>query len=186
MAPESTLSPADVATRQLTLLRHAQAESHTGPGADFDRALSLVGRRQCHVVANRLLEHGVLPQVVLCSAATRARQTWKLIASALGEAADDIDVRYLEDLYGADAGEVIELVRGLDDDVSSVLVVGHEPVMSAVAHKLAGPHSQESAALRVRTGISTATLAFLEVHSPWTALKPRAARLTGLATTPKD
>lgn len=171
--------------RRLMLLRHALAEPG-GNGADFDRPLSIVGRRQSTVVGERLLEYDAIPQVVLCSAATRTRQTWQLAAAALGERAEAIEVRYLEELYGADEDEVVEVLRALAPEVTGVLVVGHEPVMSAVARLLAGPRSQEEALVRVRTGISTATVAFLETARAWSALTARSAVLRGLVTAPKD
>lgn len=178
------MTTGEVTTRHLTLMRHAKTEPLGSTGTDFDRSLSLDGRRQASAVAERLREHGALPDLVLCSAAVRARQTWQLIAAALGAQAHSIEVRSLEELYGADTGEILDLVRTLDDSVASVLVVGHEPVISALAHLLAGANSQEAATFRVRTGMSTATLAFLEVRGPWSGLRSRSAVLTGLATTP--
>ncbi|TDE90310.1 histidine phosphatase family protein [Occultella glacieicola] len=168
--------------RHLILLRHAQAEQSAT--TDYDRVLTVTGRAQATVVGQRILERDVVPDLVLCSAAVRAKQTWQLAATALGDAADAVTVTYSEDLYSADVDEVLDLLRAVSPEVGRVLVVGHEPVLSGTAHRLAGPKSQESAALRVRTGISTATAAFLEFRAPWSTLTDRAAVLTGLSTAP--
>lgn len=174
------MSDLEAETKRLTLLRHAQAEHHATH--DVDRALTLDGRGHAQAIGQRLHENGILPQLVLCSTATRARQTWELAANAYGQEAETIAVQYLDLLYGADVEEVLGLLQGLNDEVSDVLVVGHEPVTSAVAHHLAGPSSQEEAALRVRTGMSTATAALLSYRGPWQRLDRHGAVLTALAT----
>src|SRR5690625_6692090 len=69
----------------LVLLRHAKAEPHGSGGADFDRPLSLRGRHQAGGLGGLLTAHDAVPQVVLCSAAVRAAQTWQLAAVGLPE-----------------------------------------------------------------------------------------------------
>lgn len=174
------MSDLEAPTKRLTLLRHAQAGHHATH--DVDRTLTPDGRADARAIGERLQEGGIVPQLVLCSSAARARQTWEQAANAYGDATEAIDTQYLDLLYGADPEEVLDLLRGLSEDVSEVLVVGHEPVTSAVAHHLAGPSSQEAAALRVRTGMSTATAALLSYHGPWQRLDRHSAVLTALAT----
>src|SRR5690625_4581183 len=67
----------------LVLLRHAKAEA-AGP-SDFERKLSAPGRSQARRVAAHLVAAGLAPDVVLCSAALRARQTWEQVAAGLTE-----------------------------------------------------------------------------------------------------
>ena len=174
------MSDIEVPTKRLTLLRHAQADQNALH--DVDRTLTLAGRGDARVIGERLHEAGVAPQLVLCSSATRAQQTWQLVANAYGATAEAIEVQYLELLYGADLEEMLELLQGLGEETTDVLVVGHEPVSSAVAHHLAGPSSQEAAALRVRTGLSTATAALFSYRGPWQRLDRHSAVLTALAT----
>lgn len=174
------MSDLEAPTKRLTLLRHAQAEHHATH--DVDRALTLDGRADARAIGQRLQESGITPQLVLCSTAIRARQTWELAANAYGEVAEAIDTQYLDLLYGADLEEILDVLHGVSEEVSDVLVVGHEPVTSAVAHYLAGPSSQEAAALRVRTGMSTATAALLSYRGPWPRLDRHGAVLTALAT----
>ena len=174
------MSELEAETKRLTLLRHAQAEHHATH--DVDRTLTVGGRADAHAIGERLRESAIVPQLVLCSSAARARQTWELAANAYGDGAEAIEVQYLDLLYGADLEEVLDLLHGVGEEVSEVLVVGHEPVTSAVAHYLAGPSSQEAAALRVRTGMSTATAALLSYRGPWARLDRHGAVLTALAT----
>ena len=90
---------------------------------------------------------GTLPAVdaVLCSTATRTRET-------LARTGIDAPVRYVERLYDATAGTVIDEINGVSDDVSVLLVVGHEPTMTEVALGLANPDTTNAdAAERIST-----------------------------------
>lgn len=168
----------------LTLLRHAQAEPHAPTGQDEDRALSLPGRTQAKGLGALLASRDAIPDLVLCSAANRAVKTWKLTATGLGESGADvsgIEVRRLSEIYGADPGELLDLVRAVPTTASSVLVVSHEPVISHVARILAGPGSDEAGMARIRTGMSTAMLAFLRTSGSWADLARGGAVLTALA-----
>jgi phosphohistidine phosphatase len=172
-----------VTERHLVLLRHAQA-AHPDGARDVDRPLTDVGRRQCATVAEHLHEHGPLPQLVLCSAAARTRETWELVAAGLPDA--NPEVRHLDELYETRPTDLVALLAALPDDVTSVLVVGHEPVMSGTAAVLAGPGSDDAAVARVRVGVPTASLAFLDTSRAWADLEPGTAELTEIATAPKN
>ncbi|HLR28590.1 MAG TPA: histidine phosphatase family protein [Ruania sp.] len=166
--------------KRLTLVRHAQADHNALH--DVDRALTGSGRMDAVHIGKRLEQTGVRPTLVLCSSATRARQTWEQMARAYDSGAEGIQVQFLDLLYGADVQEVLELLQGIDEATQDLLVIGHEPVTSAVTHYLAGPASQDAAALRVRSGMSTATAALLSYQGPWQRLDRHGAVLTGLAT----
>ena len=166
----------DSGTRRLVLLRHAKAE-HPDLIADIQRPLSLVGRRQSAGVGTGLAAADLVPDLVLCSASVRTRQTWELARSTLGA---DPEVRYLEDLYYSGSHALMDLVRAVPDDVRTLLVVGHEPTMSQAAVLLAGPESDPETLARVRVGVPTASWSLLEV-SAWDALAPGTAALRRLA-----
>ena len=73
-----------IAAKQLFLLRHAKS-SHDDPDlADHDRRLAPRGRRAAAAMASHMQERELEPALVLCSSATRARQTLDPIAAALG------------------------------------------------------------------------------------------------------
>ncbi|EYR63037.1 phosphohistidine phosphatase [Actinotalea ferrariae CF5-4] len=162
------------AARRLVLLRHAKAETPASL-SDEMRPLALRGRRQCADVAAYLRTAGLVPDAVLVSSALRTRQTWELVCSALG---DDVpaQVEVTDRLYLAGVRELLELVRQVDAGVGTLLVVGHEPTVSATASGLAGQGEPEHLA-QVRTGLSTAAAAVLETDVPWADLGAGGARL---------
>ncbi|NUU19859.1 histidine phosphatase family protein [Cellulomonas humilata] len=165
----------DSGTRRLLLLRHAKAE-HPDLIADIQRPLSLHGRRQSTHVGEGLAADDLVPDLVLCSASVRTRQTWDLARASLGA---DPDVRFLDELYYAGSRALIDLVRAVPADVRTLLVVGHEPTMSQSAVALAGPDSDPATLARVRVGVPTASWSLLEVDG-WDALGSGSATLRRL------
>lgn len=164
--------------RRLVLLRHAKAEASAGP--DHVRPLALAGRRQASAVGAQLLAEGLVPDHVLCSTSLRTRQTWDLLRAALGPAAEQVSVDVREEVYDAGVPELIALLQQVRPEVATVLVVGHEPTMSAAAARLAGRTSAPQVLDRVRLGVPTAAWSLLEPSGDWQTLAAGSARLTTL------
>ncbi len=160
-------------THRLVLLRHAKAE-HGLSLPDRDRPLALRGRRQSAQVGTDLVAAGVVPDLVLCSSALRTRQTWDLLHATLHA---DPELVVSDDLYGAGVDDVLDAVRTVDEATGTVLVVGHEPVMSATAAALAGLGSDEATYARVRAGVPTGAWTLLTPTGSWSQLARGGARL---------
>jgi phosphohistidine phosphatase len=159
--------------RRLVLLRHAKAEP-SGDLPDVLRPLSLDGRRQCGDVGRQLAATGILPERVLVSSAVRTRQTWELVRAAIGDVPAP-DVVISDELYDAGPQELLAMVRRTDERMAGLLVVGHEPTMSATAAMLANPSipvPQTTSLAR----LPTAGYAVLEV-STWAEVEPATLRL---------
>jgi phosphohistidine phosphatase len=154
-----------MSVRRLVLLRHAKAERDQNIPSDDLRPLAPKGRVQASGVGKAFDDAGLTPQVALVSTALRTRQTWDLLARKLDGATPEL--RLEADLYLASVADVLELVRGLDDAVTTVLVVGHEPTMAATAAHLAGPGSDDAALAQVRVGVPTAAWSVLESEDNW-------------------
>jgi phosphohistidine phosphatase len=165
------------AVRRLVLLRHAKAEPG-GTVPDVLRPLALKGRSQASAVGRSLAAAEVLPEVVLCSDAVRTRQTWDLVRPGLGDVEPEVTVT--ADLYTADVAQVLALVAAVDDRVRTVLVVGHEPIMSSVAEHLAGADSDSAALRQVQVGVPTASYSVVESDVPWDAWGRRTGTLVRL------
>lgn len=166
-------------TRRLVVVRHAKSDQHQPEGVDdHDRPLSDRGRRDAPALGRWLATEIGTPDLVLCSSALRARQTWLLASEVLDEAPT---VSERADLYLASPGTVLAMVRAVPDDVRLLVVVGHEPVQSTLTQALAGPGSSASALTGLAAGFSTGAVAVLEADGPWQALQPHGARLTRFA-----
>lgn len=157
----------------LVLLRHAKAEPENGIG-DAQRPLSSRGRRQAAALGPLLDSHVGTVDVALVSSALRTTETYKLLAASWPEdGAPDADVR--DELYSAGPRDVLAVLAELPPQVERVLVVGHEPTMSSLAHLLNGERT--TLADTVAYGLSTAAAAVLDVPVAWAELDRSTARL---------
>jgi phosphohistidine phosphatase len=103
---------------------------------DVDRPLNKRGKRDAPEMGRRLATQAIMPEMIVSSPARRARKTAGQLAKALGLSKKNIIVH--EGIYGASVDEFLEIIQGLDDDVSSVIIVGHNPETTVVANILGG------------------------------------------------
>lgn len=116
---------------QLSLARHAKSDWADASLDDHDRPLNARGERDAPDVARRVMRSGVRPEVVLSSTAVRARATAEHFADVFGA-----ELRELAELYLAEPEALLRAAR--DSGVDEVLVVAHDPGMSALVSALAG------------------------------------------------
>ena len=116
-------------SRRLVLLRHAKSDWPVGV-PDHQRPLAERGRRQAPLAGRWLAERNLVPDLALVSSAVRTQQTWDLVRAEL-----DADVPALvEDaLYDAGLTSMLDRLHALPDDLSTVLVVGHNPGTESLA-----------------------------------------------------
>jgi phosphohistidine phosphatase len=156
--------------RTLVLLRHAKSAYPDGV-ADHQRPLAARGEREAGLAGDWLRAHLPAIDVVLCSTATRTRET-------LARTGIDAPVRYVERFYDATAGTVIDEINCVSDDALVLLVIGHEPTMTEVALGLANPDTTNAgAAERISTKFPTSAMAVLGVNGSWTDLELGSAQL---------
>jgi phosphohistidine phosphatase len=148
-------------THQLYLLRHADAEGDQFGLGDASRSLSRQGRAQARGLIESLAAAKI--ELVLCSTATRARQTTELLSLRA-------PIKTLPRLYNASARQVLSELCGVDDQIRRVLVVGHAPGLPGLAYSLASDDSDALALARVRPMFPPATLIGLEFRGGWSEL----------------
>lgn len=169
-------------TRQLLLLRHAKS-SWDDPGlTDFDRPLSGRGLKTAPLIGRELARRGWLPDMALVSPALRTRDTWRLVAAQFPA---KVPTEFFRALYDASAGDILDLVRQVDNATATMLVVGHNPGLEAFAHLLSGPASKPSALQMLGDKFPTAALARLVFDGDWAELAADSAGLTHCLR-PKD
>jgi phosphohistidine phosphatase len=161
------------------LLRHAKSDWPDVP--DRDRPLAKRGQRDAPVIGRWLHDHGYQPEIVICSAAIRTRQTWDLVAPELGGSPS---VTFEPRAYAASAITLLYLVRELPAACRAALLIGHNPGVSELASNLleaAGDETPGSPCLR----FPTAAAAILEFDGDWAGLSLAQARLLAY-TSPGD
>ena len=113
--------------RELILLRHAHAEPAAVGQDDKSRGLSATGRAEAQAAGDWLREHGLRPDRVLCSDATRTRET----LAALGDIGAG-EVYEEGSIYDASPGTLASLADA-NRDAECLLLVGHNPGLEQLA-----------------------------------------------------
>lgn len=165
--------------KQLYLVRHAKSSWDDPALADFERPLAARGRRACQGLRETLRPLGIAPALILCSAARRTQETLQRLSSAFSH---DYAVAVEKRLYLASGAKLLERLRRLDDDIPSVMLIGHNPGLQRLALLLAGGGDQELLA-RLKAKFPTAglaELAFAGAH--WRDLAGGKAELVRLLT----
>ncbi len=142
---------------RLWLLRHAKSAWDDPALDDFARGLAPRGRKACRRLARHLAERAVRPDLVLCSPATRTRDTWTRIAKRIGP---EIETRFDQGLYLAEANALLATIRAAPTGCRELLLVGHNPGLEDLAERLAGSAAGE-ALERLRIKYPTGALAEL-------------------------
>ncbi len=122
-------------TRTLVVMRHAHAEPHGE--TDYSRSLSDRGIAQAAVTDVWLLQNDVHVDVAIVSSALRTVMT----CANMSHVTESILV---DDLYNADAVEISRIICATAiehslDDVSTLLVIAHNPGVSDFVSHAAMP-----------------------------------------------
>src|SRR5260370_42359004 len=120
--------------KRLIVQRHAKSDWEAGATSDHERPLNERGRREAPSVGARLVELSAVPELALVSDATRTRETWDRIKGSFARTKMELEPSFY--LAGLDA--VRERVARVDDEIETVLVLGHNPGWEELASALAG------------------------------------------------
>ena len=120
--------------RVLDLLRHGAALP-AGEGGDDARRLSPRGWRDLDRLAIRLAALGWRPTSAFTSPLARARETAAIV---LARTAPDLGAEVMDALSpGADPADVLEALVAVGMGSGHALLVGHQPLLGALAASLA-------------------------------------------------
>ena len=120
--------------KTLLLIRHAKSSRDDIALPDKDRPLDDRGKRDAPKMGERLAKRDVKLDLILSSPARRALTTAQIIARKLDYKLKDIvvDVR----LYAAAVDDLLDVIYGLEDKLERVALFGHNPELTALAHRL--------------------------------------------------
>jgi phosphohistidine phosphatase len=144
--------------KRLYLLRHAKSDWADPDRVDADRPLSPRGRRAAPTLGRYMRREGLIPALVLASTARRTEETWDLLSETLKS---EVPLEASHKLYLASPARLLKTIRGVDDAIPSVVIVGHNPGLQALALELAGS-GEASARTRLVTKYPTGGLAVVD------------------------
>ena len=158
----------------LCLLRHAKSSWEDASIQDFDRPLAPRGEEAAPRMAAYMAAEGIEPKLILCSPATRARQTLALVLPKL---AGDPSVEFEDGLYLASSSSLLARIRKVRANIQDLMLVGHDPGMHGLAVELSGQGRPEDLR-RLASKFPTAGLAVISFRmGQWSQVKPKAGRL---------
>ncbi len=157
--------------KRLLFLRHGKSDWGADYESDHDRPLKKRGIKASRRMGRYVTKAGWEPQLCLTSSAVRARTTVELAHEAGGWSCP---VRVESSIYTTGPAGVLELIRGQDAALDSLMLIGHEPTFSTMVERLSG-----SGPVRM----PTAALALLEFDvADWSKIDVGRARLVSLIT----
>ena len=162
------------------IVRHAKSDWTDLSLSDHDRPLAPRGITALARMRDHLADRAS-PDLVLCSSARRTLDTLEGILPALD---GDVEVRVEDELYGAGVWSLVDRLRRVDDDVTSVMLVGHNPGLHDLAVELAGDGDNDAGATweQLVTKFPTGAIATLSFDVPWDGMGSGSATLDGLFT----
>lgn len=103
--------------------------------SDHERPLNARGLRAAPIMGELLVRESLSPELVLCSDAQRARETWELVheASEL-----ECEVELKSELYLAEPSVYLSLLTQVTTGTKCVMMVGHNPGISTLVSLLTG------------------------------------------------
>lgn len=157
---------------ELLILRHAKAAKESSTHQDKDRLLVARGLEDARQAGRALARFDLIPDLILCSTAARARQTSDALLETLEQT---VDVAWLDSLYLAESRAIRDIVRKTGRG-GRVLVIGHNPGLEDFVAAVCGGKS-----LSVHLPTSALAVVALRV-SEWTELAFGSGQLLGLLT----
>lgn len=119
--------------KTLLLLRHAKSSWKDTGLQDFDRPLNGRGKKAAEMIGRFIRKKRVAPDLLLSSPAVRARETIETVIKAAKLASE---LRYDQRIYEAGPLRLLEVVSQIEDERSTVLLVGHNPGMEELLRLL--------------------------------------------------
>lgn len=154
--------------RRLIVMRHGKSSWTSAASTDHARPLNDRGRRDAPRVAEKLVELGWQPQLILSSDAQRTRDTVELMRPAW---AGDVAVEFLRALYLAGYDALVNVCGIVDDDVVTLLTLGHNPGCEAIVETLTGePITMKTATAALLTGAGARWSDALSSRRQWKTL----------------
>ena len=154
--------------KTLLLMRHAKSSWDTPGLRDFDRPLNGRGLNAAPLMGRYLRAQGIRPDLILSSPANRAQHTAQLVKEAAQFAAP---IHYEAGIYEASIKELLHALFALEEEVKTVLLIGHNPGFNGLLGHLSGVHEP----------LTTASIAHLALNTDtWPAIRAGCGQLIWL------
>lgn len=114
--------------KTLYIVRHAKSSWDFPDLPDIDRPVIERGIFKTKKIVAELNNMNISLDLMISSHAKRANDTAKIIAAGINYSVEKIMVS--KNIYQVDRDEIFKLIFGLNDNLDSLMIVGHNPTMT--------------------------------------------------------
>lgn len=169
--------------KTLALFRHAKSDWSDARARDFDRPLNDRGRRGAIAMGRHVHAAGWRFDRIIASPAVRVTETIEIASTAWGRS---FPVEWDRRIYLASSATLTDLLREIEGDPATVLMVGHNPGLEDLIFDLVPADGSSPLRTEVEAKFPTAAFAVLECAiDRWADIDLNCARLTTLIR-PRD
>lgn len=122
--------------KQLLIARHAEAREAQQQQPDLDRDLTAQGYRMAARAGSYLREQDWHPELIISSAATRAKASAQMMAEQLRYPAHRIQIN--SELYEASLRTFLSIINQQDEQYQRIAMIGHNLTVSYLIEYLTG------------------------------------------------
>lgn len=119
--------------RRLYIIRHAKSSWDYEGLADIHRPLAERGIRNASTMANRLMEMGRIPELLVSSPATRALNTALIMSRIWNLKPEALQIH--EELYDAYLNDMDDILSVVSGEVRDLAIFGHNPTFTLYANR---------------------------------------------------
>ncbi|RUM33641.1 MAG: histidine phosphatase family protein [Desulfobulbus sp.] len=121
--------------KQLLICRHAKSSWKDPKLADIDRPLNKRGKRDAPIMGERLGQSGMVPDLIICSPAKRARKTASGLCRGMQMCSDVIKIK--KAIYDTTINGLLDVISRTSNRYQRLLLVGHNNELTDLVNLLA-------------------------------------------------
>ena len=120
--------------KTLLILRHAKSKPKDPNLSDYDRTLDKLGKDDALRMGNLIRFNDSVPELIISSSAVRAKMTAEIVAEECKYEVGKIVLK--RSLYRAKPEDYMTILGNLQDTITRVLLVGHNPTIEEAIEML--------------------------------------------------
>lgn len=123
----------------LLIMRHAKSSWDNANLTDHQRPLNSRGLRDAPRMGELLVEQDLVPDLIISSTATRARETAEIVSESCGYSDE---IHFTDELYLASPSAITTCLNKLTGDAERVMIIAHNPGLEELVFGLTGEHQR--------------------------------------------
>lgn len=118
--------------KTLVIIRHGKSSWDYLNISDLDRPLKEIGITNTIIIAKKLTEKKIRPDLIISSPANRALHTALIVSRETFYPVEKIAIN--PTLYSENENQIIDLIYNTPDNINTLFIFGHNPVFTEIAN----------------------------------------------------